>query len=134
MPVTRIEVRRARPAKQVQAFIEAVYQAQQEALKLPAWDRQILYIEHPPERFAIPPGWSQNYTLVDVTLLPGRSLEAKRKLYASIARRFGELGVAAADIVIVLRDPPLENWGLNGLPASELPAGYDLNENRGVNA
>jgi len=45
-------------------------------------------------------------------------------------RRFGELGVAQADIVIVLQEPPLENWGLHGQPASELPAGYDLNTRR----
>jgi phenylpyruvate tautomerase PptA (4-oxalocrotonate tautomerase family) len=131
MPITRIEVRRSRPPEQVEQLIEAVYQAQQEALKVPRWDRQILYIEHPPQRFAIPPGWSENYTLIDMTLLPGRPLDAKRSLYQSIVRRFGALGVAADDIVIVLRDPPLENWGLHGRPASELPRGYDLNANRG---
>jgi hypothetical protein len=98
MPITRIEVRRSRSPQEIERFIEAVYQAQQESLKVPKWDRQILYIEHPPQRFAIPPGWSENYTLVDMTLLPGR---------------------------------PLENFGLHGRPASELPRGYDLNANRG---
>jgi hypothetical protein len=37
------------PPKQVQAIIEAVYQAQREALQLPERDRQIRYIEHQPE-------------------------------------------------------------------------------------
>jgi phenylpyruvate tautomerase PptA (4-oxalocrotonate tautomerase family) len=131
MPITRIEVRRRRSPEEIERFIEALYQAQQEALGVPKWDRQVLYIEHAPQRFAIPPGWSENYTLVDITLLPGRTLEAKRSLYRSIARRFGELGIAAEDIVIVLREPPLEDWGLHGRPASELPRGYDLNANRG---
>ena len=127
MPVAKIEVRRSRPAEQVQAFIEAVYQAQREALKVPEWDRQIRYIEHKPEHFAIPPGWSENYTFVEITLMPGRSLEAKRDLYRSIVRRFGELGVPARDVIIALHEPPLENWGLRGLPASELEPGHDLN-------
>lgn len=127
MPIAKIEVRCSRSPAQVQAFIEAVYQAQREALKVPEWDRQIRYVEHKPEHFAIPPGWSENYTFVEIILLPGRSLEAKRNLYRSIVRRFGELGVAAADIIIVLQEPPLENWGLRGLPASELEPGYDLN-------
>ena len=41
MPLTRIEVRKPRPADQVQAIIEAIYLAQREALKVPEHDRQI---------------------------------------------------------------------------------------------
>jgi phenylpyruvate tautomerase PptA (4-oxalocrotonate tautomerase family) len=130
MPIAKIEVRRSRPPQEVQAMIEAVYQAQREALGVPVWDRQIRYVEHAPERFAIPPGWSENYTLVEIVLLPGRTPEAKRNLYRAIVRRFGELGVAEVDVIVTLHEPPLENWGLHGRPASELPAGYDLNARR----
>ena len=49
MPLAKIEVRKSRPADQVQALIEAVYLAQREALKVPENDRQIRYIEHKPE-------------------------------------------------------------------------------------
>lgn len=127
MPIARIEVRRSRPPEEVEAFIEAVYQAQREALKVPEWDRQIRYIEHKPEHFAIPPGKTDNYTFIEILIFPGRSLEAKRNLYKSIVRRFGELGVAATDIIIALQEPPMENWGIRGLPASEVDLGFDLN-------
>jgi phenylpyruvate tautomerase PptA (4-oxalocrotonate tautomerase family) len=127
MPVSKIEVRRSRPDHEVQDFIEAVYQAQREALKVPEGDRQIRYVEHKPERFAVPPGKTENYTLVEINLFPGRSLEAKRALYRSIVRRFGELGVAPADVFVVLHEPPLENWGIRGLPASEVDLGFNLN-------
>ncbi len=127
MPQTKIEVRKSRPASEVAALIEAVYQAQQEALKVPEGDRQIRYIEHKPEHFAVGPGKTENYTLVEITLFPGRSLEAKRKLYRSIVRRFGSLGIAAADVFIVLKEPPLDNWGIRGgVPASEVDLGYSL--------
>lgn len=127
MPIARIEVRRSRSPEEVQAFIEALYQAQLEALKVPEWDRHIRYIEHKPEHFAVPPDKSENHTFVEILLFPGRSLEAKRNLYQAIVRRFGELGVAAADITVALVEPPLENWGLRGLPASEVELGYSLN-------
>lgn len=127
MPIAKIEVRRSRSAEEVQAFMEAVYQAQREALKVPEGDRQIRYVEHKPEHFAVPPGKSENYTFVEILLFPGRSLEAKRNLYQSIVRRFGELGVAPSDIFIVLQEPPLENWGLRGAPASEVNLGFNLN-------
>ena len=38
----------------------------------------------------------------------------------------GELGIAASDILIVLHEPPLENWGVRGVPASELDLGFNL--------
>ena len=84
MPLARIEVRKNRPAEEVTAIMEAVYQAQREALKVPEGDRQIRYIEHKPEHFAVPPGKTENYTLVEIVLFPGRTLDAKRNLYKSI--------------------------------------------------
>jgi phenylpyruvate tautomerase PptA (4-oxalocrotonate tautomerase family) len=126
MPMAKIEVRERHSPTVVQALIEAVYQAQREALKVPEGDRQIRYIEHKPEHFAVPPGKTENYTFVEIIMFPGRSLEAKRKLYQSIVRRFGELGISASDIFIVLHEPPLENWGLGGTPASEVDLGFNL--------
>ncbi len=126
MPIAKIEVCRSRPPEAVAALIEAVYQAQLEALKVPKHDRQIRYIEHRPEHCPVPPGRTDNYTFVEFILFPGRSLEAKRALYAGITRRFGELGIAASDILIVLHEPPLENWGVRGVPASELDLGFNL--------
>jgi len=127
MPLARIEVRKNRPEEQVTAIMEAVYQAQREALKVPEGDRQIRYIEHKPERFAVPPGKTENYTLVEIVLFPGRTLDAKRNLYKSIVRRFGELGISPSDVFIVLHEPPLDNWGLRGgLPASQIDLGFNL--------
>jgi phenylpyruvate tautomerase PptA (4-oxalocrotonate tautomerase family) len=127
MPFAKIEVRRNRPPQEVQALIEAVYQAQREALQVPENDRQIRYTEHKPEHFAVPPGKSENYTFVEILLFPGRSIDAKRRLYKSIVSRFGQLGIAPADIFIVVVEPPLENWGIRGgIPASEVDLGFNL--------
>ncbi|RRD67180.1 tautomerase family protein [Vandammella animalimorsus] len=127
MPVTKIEVRRPRSPEQVQAMIEAVYQAQRVALQVPEGDRQIRYIEHRPEHFAVPPGKTEDYTFVEILLFPGRSLAAKRRLYQEIVSRLGTLGIAPRDVFIVLHEPPLDNWGLRGgQPASELDLGFRL--------
>ena len=127
MPFAKIEVRRSRPEHEVQALIEAVYLAQRESLHVPEGDRQIRYVEHKPEHFAVPPGKSENYTFVEILLFPGRSLEAKRNLYSSIVTRFGAIGIAPEDIFIVLQEPPLDNWGIRGgKPASEVNLGFNL--------
>jgi 4-oxalocrotonate tautomerase family enzyme len=126
MPVSRIEVCKSRPEHEVQAFIEALYQAQIEALRVPPEDRTIRYVERPVERFAIRPDKSENYTLVEIQLFSGRSKEAKKKLYRSITERFAALGVDPSDVFIVIHEFPRENWGLNGVPASEIDLGYQI--------
>ncbi len=127
MPLARIETRRPWPPEQVQALMNAVYESFREALKVPEGDRQIRYVEHRPEHFAVPPGKTANATLVEITMFPGRSLAAKKALYAAIVRRYEALGIAPSDVMIVLNEPPLDNWGLRGgQPASELDLGFDL--------
>ncbi|AKJ28573.1 tautomerase family protein [Caldimonas brevitalea] len=126
MPIVKIEVCRPRPPEQVRALIDAVYQAQLIAFKLPEDDKQIRYVEHTPEHFPVPPGKTENYTFVEFQVFPGRSLEAKRQLYAGVVSRFGALGIQPSDITIVLHEPALENWGIRGLPASEVDLGFNL--------
>ena len=127
MPLAQIETRRPWAPEQVAALMEAVDQAQREALKLPEGDRQIRYVEHRPEHFSVPPGKTENYTLVVIQMFPGRTLAAKRALYQGIEQRFGALGIGPADILIVLQEPPLDNWGVRGgVPASEVDLGFKL--------
>lgn len=127
MPVALIETRRPRRLEEVQALMEAVYLAQREALKIPEGDKTVRYVEHRPEHFAVPPGKTENYTLVEIKLFPGRSLDAKRQLYQGIVRRFEALGIAPADVLITLIEPPLDNWGVRGgQPGSEVNLGFKL--------
>ena len=127
MPIVKIEVCRSRPQEQVAAIIEAVYQAQLLAFKLPEDDKQIRYVEHKPEHFPVPPGKTENFTFIEFQIFPGRSLEAKRNLYKGVFARLGALGIEPPDITIVLHEPSLHNWGLRGVPASELDLGFNLN-------
>ncbi|MFT4265998.1 MAG: tautomerase family protein [Xenophilus sp.] len=128
MPLALIEVRKEWPASQVQAIIEAVYLAQREALQLPAHDRQIRYVAHRPEHFHVPPGKTENYTVVQITMFAGRSIEAKRRLYLLLVSNLGALGINASDIFIVLHEVPLQSWGVRGgVPASEVNLGFQVN-------
>ena len=127
MPLVKIEVRKTWPPQQVRAIMEAVHQALRDSLKIPERDRQIRYIEHRPEHFQVPPGKTENYTLLEITMFTGRSLEAKRALYQALIKRLGAEGIAAADIFIVLNEEPLDNWGIRGgFPASEVDLGFKV--------
>ncbi|NNM51805.1 MAG: hypothetical protein HKM02_06220 [Pseudomonadales bacterium] len=66
--------------------------------------------------------------LVEITIFPGRLLEAKRKLYRLMVDRLGDLGILPDDVIIVLHELPLDNWEIrDGLPASDIDLGFDLN-------
>ena len=128
MPLAKIEVRKKWSPEQIQEIIEAIYRSQREALKVPEHDRQIRLIEYAPEHFHVPPGKSENFTLVEITLFSGRSIEAKRSLYQTIVANLGAIGIAPADIFIVLHEVPLENWGIRGgVPASDIDLGFKVN-------
>ncbi|MEC5398615.1 tautomerase family protein [Uliginosibacterium sp. H1] len=126
MPLTRIETRRERPAEEVQAIIAAVERAQRVALKLPEGDRQIRYVTHRPEHFAVPADRSADFTVIEITLFSGRSLDAKRQLYALLVDELGALGIARNDVFVVLNEQPQENWGLGGKAACDLELGFKV--------
>ena len=127
MPEVRIEVREGRSLSEKKALLEAVHSALVEALKIPEHDRIQRLHELPPDLFEIPPDKTEMFTLVEITMFPGRSLEAKRNLYRLLVRNLGELSIEPNDVFVILHEPPMENWGVRGgLPASEVDLGFEV--------
>lgn len=125
MPLVRIEILKGRPASERRRLLEAVHDALVEAFEIPKDDRTQRLIEHDPENLEIPPGHSENYTLVEITAFPGRSASAKRNLYQAIVRNLGGVGIPADDILILLVEPAMENWGIRGgQPATDVELGF----------
>jgi len=73
-----------------------------------------------------PPGKGSSYMVVEVTLFSGRTDDAKRRLYAGLAREFSSLGIPASDIKTILVEVPASNWGLHGKAASDIDLGYKI--------
>ena len=127
MPHVRIEVREGRSASEKEALLGAVHSALVEALKIPEHDRIQRLYELSAEDFEFPPDRTGMFTLIEVTMFPGRSLDAKRALYRALVRNLGELGVPPNAVSVVLREPPMENWGIRGgVPASEVDLGFEV--------
>jgi hypothetical protein len=84
--VTTIEVRRRYSPGQETGIIDAVHAAMIEGLKIPDWDKTIRLISHEPHRFTTDPAKGERFTLISIDLFEGRSLQAKKRLYAAFAR------------------------------------------------
>ncbi|MDA8134853.1 MAG: tautomerase family protein [Desulfobacteraceae bacterium] len=127
MPIVTIVMQKGKSGEYKKSLLEAVHQALVMAFKIPDHDRNQRIIEIDPENFEYEEGKSENFLTIEMTVFPGRSLQAKKALYKEIATRLETLGVNSSDILITLDEPPLENWGIRGgYPASEVDIGFKL--------
>ncbi len=126
MPIVHVHVATGRTAAAKKALLDGVHAALVEAFRIPESDRNQILHEHRPDHFESRHGPA--FTLVEATVFPGRSAEAKRRLFAAIARNLeAGAGVDPARLVVVLHEPPLECWGIRGgKPATDVAIGFDL--------
>ena len=115
-------------SKYKRALLDGVHSALVEAFQIPDSDRHQQLYELDRDHFEISEGKSDQFVLVEIIAFQGRSLDAKRKLYAAIVRNFGEApGISGDDILIIIHEPPMENWGLRGgKPANEVDLGFKV--------
>lgn len=126
MPATRIETRRGWIKDRKIQIIAAVQDALVSALKLPEHDRCVRLLEYDEDAIITPQGKGPFYMVIEVTLFSGRTIDAKRNLYAALTDRLFPFGIPATDVKIVLVEVPASNWGLGGVPASEIELGYKI--------
>ena len=127
MPLIRVEIREGWSSAEKAGLLGAIHAAAVEALGIPDEDRTQILTEHPADAFEIPPGRGDTFTLVEITMFTGRSLDAKRHLYRAVVRNLGRLGIPPSDVLIVLHEVPLENWGVRGgTPASDVDLGFEV--------
>jgi 4-oxalocrotonate tautomerase family enzyme len=128
MPKSLIEVRREYSPAEEAALIDAVHESLVVGFRIPPEDRGVRLIVHPPERFAVSPALSDpdRATIVTIDCFAGRSLEAKRRLYAQISERFEALGIPRNHVSVILHEVTQENWGTRGQPASDVDLGFTV--------
>jgi phenylpyruvate tautomerase PptA (4-oxalocrotonate tautomerase family) len=128
MPLVRIETRRWMTREVKQAVLDAVHEALVSAFKVPEDDRNQRIIEYDSHDFEGSAGKGERFTIITIDAFAGRSLEAKRQLYKELATRLGAAGIPPADLMVVIHDVPLENWGVRGGQAAcDIDLGFQIN-------
>lgn len=125
MPLVRIDIRTGHSPAYKRAILDGVHAALVEAFRIPDRDRNQILREHAPEDFearGVAP------TFVSVTAFSGRSREAKRALFAAIARNLAASpGIVGNDVLITVNDLPLDNWGIRGgKQAADVDIGFKI--------
>jgi len=129
MPTVLIEVRRRYEPDEEVAIIDAVHGALVSAFQIPAKDKNVRLVVHEPHRFAVPAQLEkpEYRTLISIDCFSGRSLEAKRLLYAGIVENLAALGIPADHVMITLHEVGRDSWGIRGgQAASDVDLGFNV--------
>ena len=98
-----------------------------DALDLPPEKKFHRFFPMKPANFIYPEGRSESYTIIEIQVFEGRSVESKKKLIRLLYDRLKEkLGMSPKDLEINIIETPMSNWGIKGLPADELSLDYKV--------
>src|SRR5690242_10720154 len=83
-----------------------------EALKLPQDKRAHRFFPLAREDFFYPSGRTDAYTIIEIAMIEGRTVETKKKLILLLFERISSsFGMSSADIEINISEAPKTNWG-----------------------
>lgn len=110
-----------------QDISDSIHECSVKVLGLPEEKKFHRFIPLEKEHFVHPEDRSEQYLIIEVSLIAGRTRETKkayiRKLFTTLSQR---LNISTQDIEITLFENPKENWGIRGLPADELTLNYKI--------
>ena len=129
MPSAVVEIRRSYSPEQETYLLESVHDAIVRAFGVAPAHRNVTLIVHQPHRFLGRTDCEdpERLTNVSIFLLPGRSIEAKRRLYRFITEAFSHVGIPPKCVLIRVFELPAENFGVRGGQAlCDVELGYPV--------
>jgi 4-oxalocrotonate tautomerase len=122
MPLSRVALRRGKPAAHRKAILDGIYRAMREVFDVPEEDRFMVITEHDEPDFSYSPTYfginrSDDLVLIQLTVSNTRTVEKKKALYRKIVENLAaDPGLRPEDIFINLVEVLPENWSFgNGI-------------------
>lgn len=105
----------------------AIHDAVMSALEYPREKKIHRFLSLDEKNFIFPEDRSNKYTIIEISMFEGRSVEAKKALIKALFSNIeSRCGILPQDIEITLYETPKHNWGIRGLPGDELNLGYKV--------
>jgi Tautomerase enzyme len=105
---------------------DAVHSCIMDALQYPADKRAHRFFPLDKSDFFYPAGRSNRYTIMEFSMIEGRSVEAKKQLIRLLFERVQPFGISGQDLEITIFETPKHNWGFRGLPGDEHQLNYTI--------
>jgi phenylpyruvate tautomerase PptA (4-oxalocrotonate tautomerase family) len=98
-----------------------------EALSFPDNKRAHRFIPLERDNFYFPEGRSNAYTVIEINMMEGRSVEARKRLIKLLFGRIeSTVGVKPIDVEITISESPACNWGFRGMTGDEASLDYKI--------
>ncbi len=104
-----------------------IHSCSMDALGLPEDKRAHRFIHLDKEDFMMPGGRSKAYTILEISMIEGRTAETKKKLIHLLFDRIQEqVGITHMDLEICIYESPPCNWGFRGMHGDEIKLSYKI--------
>ena len=108
-----------------QRLSDAIHACVVEALQYPPDKRAHRFFPLQREDFYYPPGRTERYTILEISMFEGRTVETKKRLLRLLYERLErDCAIGPQDLEITIFETPRHNWGIRGLPGDELSLEY----------
>jgi phenylpyruvate tautomerase PptA (4-oxalocrotonate tautomerase family) len=109
------------------ALSQAIHSCVMEALAYPAEKKFHRFLALDEADFIYPADRSEHYTIIEISMFEGRSVEAKKLLIRRLNERIPELtGIRSQDIEITIFETPRHAWGIRGSAGDEIGLSYKI--------
>jgi len=111
-----------------QALSDSIHVSVMNALKYPPEKRFHRFLALEPDDFVFPNDRTEQYTIIEISMFEGRTIEAKKTLIKELYKNINDAcGIDDNDIEITIFETPKDNWGIRGMPGDELTINYKVN-------
>lgn len=111
-----------------QQLSDVIHSCVMEVLGLPEDKRAHRFIPLDADNFFMPGGRTEAYTIIEISMIQGRSSETRKKLIRLLFDRIrDQVGISHQDIEICIYESPAENWGFRGFHGDEVQLNYKIN-------
>lgn len=105
----------------------AIHSCVVEALQFPVNKRAHRFFHLEPQDFYFPASASERYTIIEISMFEGRSIETKKHLIRLLFERVCNQALRLPhEVEVTISETPKHNWGFRGLPGDEVPLGYKV--------
>ena len=106
---------------------DAIHKAVVQSLGLPVDKKFHRFISLNQSEFIFPADRSSSYTIIEISMFEGRSVETKKTLIRLLFQYIEQdTGIPPQDIEITIFESPKHNWGIRGQCGDELMLGYKV--------
>jgi phenylpyruvate tautomerase PptA (4-oxalocrotonate tautomerase family) len=106
---------------------DAIHSCIVDALQFPPDKRAHRFFPMEPDDFFYPASASPRYTIIEISMFEGRTLDTRKNLIRLLFSRIGEqCDRQPNEIEVTITETPRHNWGFRGRPGDEIGLTYTV--------